>query len=576
MSPIDQGLIDLSVMLDYLPIIPAKARGYDLLDAVEVKRERGPINGSTLKPLGVNLCTDSPDPSSARAEAKSLLQKKRMYTDDTEFSNTQLCQTYQFLAAKIRLPPGGMQAGIASEHGRSTFIGLRNRSGEDIIQGNGLGNLLAAHLLPFLCRNDNAMDLFRSKYSNSGSIRRLIGIVSCAHRADLVSGLSGSSSVSANAGASLAAGPAMNMDALHGETEEIHTTNKGVVGVGLRVCSVEVRNRGREIALVHQFSLDRWDEDGSSMQSLRAEQQWSIVAEARRLFAGVCSSHTKVIRYAIPENAEMAGRSFEEVYNEDQGFELLEGSNIGDGADALVTVVHSGPDAQEEAVETVAGNIGILLSDEQYRSDYQAQVDASYKGCFKLLISGHLKQLSELYEKCKVEPFELEGSGYKIVSVVPAFRVQDDCFLPIVHEEADNNKVPRWVHRMQDDVTYLIPVVNGGSPTVVGIHDDKWFVQEDIVLVPSKDVAKIDTLTKHGYLQLADDFGGEFADDVDGELADVKLVFGLHVLREKEIEPREVFRREASGQDKSSAPVQPTGSAGFEGPTKTVTQSLIV
>jgi hypothetical protein len=187
-----------------------------------------------------------------------------------------------------------------------------------------------------------------------------------------------------------------------------------------------------------------------------------------------------------------------------------------------------------------------------------------------------LKQLDELYEKCKDDHFALEGTNCTIVSVVPAFRVQDDCLLPIIHAVLENNKVPRWVRRHEGDVTYLIPVVNGGSPTVVGIHDDKWFVQEDIVLVPSKDVAKIDTLTKHGYLQLADDFGGEFADDVDGELADVKLVFGLHVLREKEIEPREVFRREASGQDKSSAPVQPTGSAGFEGPTKTVTQSLIV
>jgi hypothetical protein len=141
--------------------------------------------------------------------------------------------------------------------------------------------------------------------------------------------------------------------------------------------------------------------------------------------------------------------------------------------------------------------------------------------------SAPLKQLDELYEKCKDDHFALEGTNCTIVSVVPAFRAQDDCFLPIIHAEAENNKVPRWVRRHEDDVTYLIPVVNGGSPTVAGIHDDKWFVQEDIVQVSSDDRAKIDILNEKGYLQLAVQEDEDDDDDVD------VVFFGLHVLREK-------------------------------------------
>jgi hypothetical protein len=307
----------------------------------------------------------------------------------------------------------------------------------------------------------------------------------------------------------------MDTDASHGETEIVSTNDTGVVGVCLRVCSVEVKN-GKHMALLRHFALERWD--GMAMRMLREEQQWAIVAEGHRLFTGVFSKRAKVFRYAIPENAQMAGRSFEEVYNEKRAFELVEGSNIGDEAHALVTViVHSGPDAQQD--------IGIALCHVQRESDYQGipNVNASYyKGCYKVLISAHREQLAELYESCKDKPFELVGSGYKIVAVVPAFRVQDDCFLPIVHEEADNSKVPCWVHRNQGDVTYLIPVVNGGSPTVAGIHDNKWFVQEDIVHVPSNDGVKIDTLAQQGYLQLAT----QNDDEVDGD-----FVFGLHVLR---------------------------------------------
>jgi hypothetical protein len=78
-------------------------------------------------------------------------------------------------------------------------------------------------------------------------------------------------------------------------------------------------------------------------------------------------------------------------------------------------------------------------------------------------------------------------------------------------------------------VTFLVPVVDGDSPTVAGIHDDKWFVQEDIVYVQSDDSQEIEKLVKRGYLRLA-------RQDDDG-----KQVFGRHVLREKDKKPQDVL-----------------------------------
>jgi hypothetical protein len=139
MSPIDQGLKDLSTFFDYLPIIPAKAHGYDLLDAVAIERYQRPIDRHTLRPLGINLYKGSSVTSSAAAE--QLLQTKRRYNIDGELSLTN------------RLLLGGIDAGITSQHERSTCICLRGRSVEDIRPGNGLAALLTKYLCPFLMVN---------------------------------------------------------------------------------------------------------------------------------------------------------------------------------------------------------------------------------------------------------------------------------------------------------------------------------------------------------------------------------------------------------------------------------------
>lgn len=205
-------------------------------------------------------------------------------------------------------PPGGKDAGFTSDQGRSSFICLRDGSDEDIRPGTELEDWLDEHLPAFLVANTVAMDLFKSKHAKSGSIRALIGFVSYAQRAKLLAGFSAISSASANAGATLAAaGPGVDTDASCGETESVGTNKEEVVGVCLRVCSVEVR-KGKDIAVLRQFPIQRWD--GTSMTKLREELQWAFVAEGRRLFAGVLSRSGNISRYAIPEDVEMVGAPF--------------------------------------------------------------------------------------------------------------------------------------------------------------------------------------------------------------------------------------------------------------------------
>jgi hypothetical protein len=114
-----------------------------------------------------------------------------------------------------------------------------------------------------------------------------------------LAGLSGSSSVSANAGAAFAGIPVVEADASRGETETISTKDTGVVGV----CSVEIRN-GKDLAVLKQFTPYQWGRTNSAR--LREEQQWAIVADVKRLKDGLLSrqSHACAHRFGRPVDSE--------------------------------------------------------------------------------------------------------------------------------------------------------------------------------------------------------------------------------------------------------------------------------
>lgn len=491
--------------LQAIPVFPAKQTGFNLLDIVRIRWNKGKSASNFMESLNLNLVTDCSKDQAIRKEAEKLSSMRRITPLTREYFSSSVMSKFGFKFG-VKTPVVGKESfNMERKHEENTSRMLIRGRTENLSFGNHLEDFLNQHVHGIFESNSSLHSLIRDNRTwASGSLRALIGFVSHAYHANLCASVSSSRISLGGINVQVSSIGSGNVGGNREHVAKETSLAEGVIGVHLRICRLEIYPPPNDGEVFYEFS----DANVLDSDELKDALSWAYRGTFRKLRDKLVRK-TERRAFAFTErtsNQTSYSAAVNQARNEqEQGLLNDETSSTG-----VLTV-----ELSDEATEGASGRLIFEVVCKELSETwkgYFTKVEAVgyWTESYKIMITATTDDLSILYSELRSKgPLEV-SHGIWIVALTPAIPINVDAFLPVLYRPiagdegaASRVNVPGGLLRHVGGFEYVVPVDDcHDSQYIAGFCDTKWEVRESIQVVKRSNTALINELAADGYLEL--------------------------------------------------------------------------